>query len=53
MKNVSVGRPIIDCDACQPTNVPTAIPHCDEKRQAIAAAAIRGAASRPRPSQDA
>ena len=46
MKNVSLGRPIIDSDACQPTSVPTAIPQCESSRQAIAAAAIRGAASR-------
>ena len=47
MKNISVESPIIDSAACQPTTVPTAIPQSESKRPAIAAAAIRGAASRP------
>ncbi len=46
MKKVSLGRPISDSDACQPTNVPTAIPHIDRINEATPAAAIRGPASR-------
>ena len=45
MKKVSVGRPIIDVDACQPTTVLTMIPHIESSREATAAAAIRGLAT--------